>query len=649
MQHIGDARIEIDDVMAPPPGETAETARPTVARQRRHRGWLAAAAVVAAAGAAAGTTLSFRYWASTPAASDPTGIVRSLIPAAPADALTPLPTRPALILSPDGKRLVFSAINGDRQQLYMRWLDSLEAAPIPGTENSNSPFFSPDGEWIGFWSGVLSPGAVGVLKKVPLSGGPPEELCKTGPLFGASWGSDNRIVFANATGGLLRVSAAAGSEPEPFTTLDLEAGEVSHRLPHVWPDGEGLFFTVLKRLGQFDEAIVVALSLATSDRRVIVSQGADARYVLTGHVLFVRRGTLIAAPFDPARLEVTGPSRAVLDGVMHAVNTGMTTLTDTGVAQFSVSRSGALLYVPGGIFSGVQRTLFWRDRNGAATPVATPPIAGTGPRFSPDGHRLLIHGSERGAGRPSIYDRRRGVVTPLTVGGGWPIWTPDGTRVTIGVTEPYGIGLIPQDGGALERLTVGPEQYPGSWSPDGQLLAFVKLSSTGGWEIWIHSRAGERRLRPSGSLPAVERYPAFSPDGRWLAYVTDESGHDEVWVTPYPGSAKQYKVSTEGGFEPAWAPNGRELFYIVVVAGTNLARMMAVDVSPDPNFTAGTPRMLFEAPYTISTPFRGYDVTPNGKQFVMSQRADPVPGPALTHMIFVQNWTEELKRLVPTR
>ena len=652
LRDIGDARIEIEEAltgeMAPAPvGEIAVVRSSNRARLIWGGVGLMAGAIVAA--------LAIAVLAPGSNGSSPQ-VARVLIGVASADGFTPEPTRTSVVFSPDGKFLVFSATKGGRQQLYLRAMDRLEATPLPGTEGSNSPFFSPNGQSVGFWVGTMGPGAVGQLKTVPIDGGPAVTVCATSPLFGVSWGLGDLIVFANGGGGLWSVPAAGGM-PQPLTTPDAKKRESSHRLPHFLPGGKAVLFTI-ETGDRPDEGQIAVRSLVTGKQEILIEGGADARYVPTGHLVYAHAGTLMATPFDLARLKVTGLPSAILEGVMQAVNTGFITLNDTGAAQFSLSESGALVYIPGGIFPDRGRSLVWMDRNGTATPVGAPPRPYLGPRLSPDGKRFAV-GTIGLTTSVWIYSFTSGTMTRLTPEGEsfWPTWTPDGTRVTVNATGPTNltgsIVSMPADGGLIERLTAGGnaaiDGQPGSWSPDGQLLAFVKALATTGRNIWVLSPGvAEQKLRPSLQTPFLERFPAFSPAGDWLAYVSDESGRDEVYVQRYPGSGERHQVSAEGGSEPSWTKNGRELFYSAASEQPNMpAKMMVVDITLDPTFTASKPRVLFEGQYRASTPLRNYDVTPDGKRFLMVQTIEPPPVPPLTHMVVVLNYFEELKRRRP--
>jgi serine/threonine-protein kinase len=322
---------------------------------------------------------------------------------------------------------------------------------------------------------------------------------------------------------------------------------------------------------------------------------------------------LLAVPFDLGRLEVTGPPVSILEGVsMNPV---------FGSAEFSFSTDGSLAYVPGGSKVG-DRTLLWVDRKGASQPLPAPPGAYRSPRLSPEGQRLTvaIEGTHNGVW---LYDPVRGALTQLTesVLIPFPIWTPDGKHVTFASAPGGALNLysMAADGsGAAELLTTSENiQYPGSWSPDGQVLAFTELDPTTGYDIWV-LRQGDRKARPFVQTPSYEYGPMFSPDGRWLAYGSDETGRREIYVRPFLGPGGRWQISTEGGTEPMWARNGRELFY------RNGDKMMATDVVGKPVFAAAKPKLLFEGQYeTAIFPFeRDYDVSPDGQRFLIIKASE---------------------------
>jgi eukaryotic-like serine/threonine-protein kinase len=553
------------------------------------------------------------------------------------------PSRTAMVLSPDGRSLVFSAVRGGTQQLFRRDLDQLEAVPIVGTEGGAIPFFSPDGRWVGFR-------ADDTWKKVPLTAGTGAvAISETLGNFGATWGSTDIVVFARGLGGLWQV-AAAGGEPKQITKLDESKHEVSHRLPHLLPGDDAVLFTVTQNeFPKWEEPYVWVQSLRTGERKRLV-QGADARYVMTGHLVYVHAGELLAVPFDRGRLEITGGPVNVIPQVMQAAYNPNRD-NDSGAGQFDVSVSGALVYVPGGMSPDLERSLVWVDRSGGAQPLAAPTRAYYAPRLSPDGQRVLVWTSGRDR-NVWLYDIRRGALMPVTTEGrnSYSQWFPDGQRVAFSADatpdHPGGIYLKSADGtGPDERLTMS--GAPGSWSPDGQTLAFSEDDG-----IWTITLGGDRRPHPLVIVPIrfEAGRPDFSPDGHWLAYQSDESGRREVYVQPYPGPGLRQQVSIDGGEAPAWSKDGRELFYQVRGTGAtaNLLQYVATPVTLGPTFTAGTPKVLFERPTPrTNLGVRYYDVSPDGRfLLVQDKERSPIK---VTQMILVQNWLEELKRLVPTK
>jgi serine/threonine-protein kinase len=552
-------------------------------------------------------------------------------------------SRTAIAFSPDGRTLVFTAARGDQQQLYARSLGRLEAVPLTGTDGAVNPFFSPDGAWVGFW-------ANGAIRKVPLAGGAPTTVCESPAVFGATWGSDDVIVFAPVRGGLSKVSAAGGS-PTALTTLDEKAGEVSHRLPQLLPDGQVVMFTITRTLfPTWDDTQVVVQSLITGERKVVVEGGADARYVSTGHVIYVRRATLMAVPFSLETLSVTGGAVALVDNVMQAANMG-NALRDTGAGQVAIADTGALAYVPGGVFSFPDRSLVWVSRSGRVEALPVPPRAYIYPRLSPDGTRVLF--STQGDRNIWIYDISRGTTTKLTTDGRSlaGLWTPDGTRVTYGASISGTENLFWRPADAVseaERLATSTnQQRAGAWSADGQTLAYVE--SSGSNDVLALSRAANGKPSPVVQTRFDEYYPEFSPDGRWLAYASNESGRDEVYVQAYPGPGPKVLVSTDGGTAPAWRRDGRELFYVAssqVAAGAVAMRMMAVPIAATDSLRAGRPQSLFEGGFAVTAQTRGYDLTPDGQRFLMVQPMDRPPI-VPNQIVMVQNWFAELMQRVP--
>jgi len=546
-----------------------------------------------------------------------------------------------LAISPDGERIVYLAATAGRTQLYVRPLDELIATPIAGTEGATgNPFFSPDGESVAFFTNDRK------LKKVSLMGGTPITLLDTTQAgWSGSWAEDT-IVFSQgpATSGrwdLYQVSPNGG-EPESLAIPDVERGERQYASPEILPGGKAVLFSIWLGGTSFQTAV---LSLETGERKVLLEEGTDSHYAPTGHLVYELSGigTLMAVPFDLGRLEITGDSVPILQGVRQAA---------LGWADYSFSGNGTLVYVPGGSEEGLSR-LVWVVRQGAVEPLGAPPHVYRHPRLSPDGEQIAVSIQEDSTDI-WVYDIARQTLTRLSFEGAnqQPLWTPDGKRVTFRSNRagPDNLFWKPADGsGEAERLTTSEfRQNPGSWSPDGQFLAFhqqpgVESSSSTGRDIWILPMEGERKPWPFLQTPFSEADPKFSPDGRWLAYVSDESGRREVYVQPFPGPGGKWQISTEGGTEAVWAGNG-ELFY----RNENGDKMMVVDITTEPTFRAGNPRLLFEGFYQggIGGNRAFYDVTPDGQRFLMVKAGEQETEAMQINVVL--NWFEELKRLVPT-
>ena len=388
-------------------------------------------------------------------------------------------------------------------------------------------------------------------------------------------------------------------------------------------------------IDSFDDASIALLSLETGEIHILLEGGSSARYSPTDHIIYARAGTLLAVPFDEAGLEVTGAPVQVLEGV--------STSPTSGPAQFSLTRDGSLIYAPGEP-TGTDYRVVWVDRTGRATPLIDAPRAYYHARLSPDGRSLAVSVNHANTSL-WVYDTTRGALTRLVSGfNNWyPIWTPDGEQVTFR-SDPEGpsdIFWTAADGsGQPERLSDSEfVQIPESWSPDGQTLAFRELSPETGYDIWMLSLDGERAARPFLQSSSNESHAAFSPNGRWIAYTSDESGRQEVYVRSFPEPGAKRQVSTEGGFDPLWNPNGRELFY------RREGQMIAVETKAEGELVLGTPRLLFESDSHMPQE-SSYDVSADGERFVMIDRGESVPPPR--ELVLVQNFAEEVKRLVPT-
>jgi serine/threonine-protein kinase len=412
------------------------------------------------------------------------------------------------------------------------------------------------------------------------------------------------------------------------------------------PGGKALVFTSMPSLYGV-EARVEWLSLETGARKVLIDNGADARYVPTGHLVFVRRGTLMAVPFSLDRLEPTGPAVTVNAGLMQAFGISSMPDLNSGAGQYSVSDAGTLVFAAGGMFPDPVADLYWVDRSGRAekwTAFGARPVGGI--RLSPDGRQLAF--STLGlTGGVWVYDIQRNTVTRLTQDGQpWaPFWTPDGKRVVFSwsKTGPSEIWWAAAAGSVKpERLTkTESRQVASCWTSDGKYLAYVDLGLGTDSDIKV-LRMADRQVVPFAATKSGEVFPEFSPDGRWLAYVSNESGRNEVYVRSFPDGKKTLPISSEGGMSPVWAPDGRELFYWDIA----FKKLMKVDITPGQNLSAGSPGVLFEFNAAGSANIRNYDITPDGRRFLIREKKDNAL-PPVTELHLVRNWFEELKRLSP--
>ena len=537
----------------------------------------------------------------------------------------------AIALSSDGSKVVFSASTGKSgPQLWVRSLDSQSAQALPGTENGTQPFWSPDGRSIGFSMG-------GKLKKIALSTGAVETLADIGQTrtefsdWPGSWSHTGVILFVTNDGTLARVSESGGAAT-PVTTLDATRSESADLDPDFLPDGRH-FIYLGTSIAKPENDAIFAGSLDSKDRKLLLKARSNAVYVSPGYLLYNRQGTLMAQPFDADRLQLTGDAVSIAEGV--AFN------PFGDYAQFAASDNGVLVYRGGG--GSVPLTIAWVSREGSAQPLAAPPHNYTFPRVSPDGRRIAVGIEEGGGGQVWIYDTARDAISRLTFEGSAnvdPIWTRDGKRIVFKGKGNHLFWQPADGGGSAEQLTSDPRSrndLPGNWSPDGQALLFMGTIPVR--DLFVLSLK-DHKAQPFDTGEVNASSPCFSPDGRWIAYTSNESGRTEVYVRPYPGPGGKWQVSTEGGAEPVWNPKGRELFY------RTGQKMMAVDYTEQPEFAAGKPKVLFEGPYVPSPrSLSNYDVSPDGERFLMLKNAEQKPG----EINVVLNWLEELHQKAPAR
>jgi serine/threonine-protein kinase len=530
----------------------------------------------------------------------------------------------ALAVSPDGKTLVYSAISSGQAQLYFRPFDRQEATAIAGTDGASDPFFSPDGQWVGFF-------ADGKLKKVSTSGGRPLIVAEAPNPRGEAWGPDDTIYFTPRNNAGVWAVPASGGAPREVTKV--VQGELSHRWPQILPGGKAVLFTIWNDTG-FDGGTVAVQTLPEGERRVLVRGGGYPRYVGPdaagrGYLVYAQADGLLAAPFDLDRLALTGPAVPVLDNVITNLSGG---------AHVAFARDGTMAYLPG-VLGELERTLIWVDRQGAVTQAAQIRAMSMSYRLSPDGKRIVRHnvaGTDRDLW---IEDLDRGTSTRFTFGGSHfgGVWTPDGQWIAYSSGFPA-MNLYRKrvDGsGAEERLTTSPNtQIAGGWTADGATLAFMENDPVSGTDIWTVAMEGDRTPRPFIKTPFIERSPAISPDGKWLAYQSNESGRFEVYVVAFPQGDRKRQISTDGGFSPMWARNGRELFY---QTGTAL---MATSVTTQPEFVAERGRVIFKGRYEGT-----FDISPDDQRFLLLKSLTQEA--SSTQVNLGLNWFEELKRLLP--
>jgi len=598
-------------------GEAAAAARPRVTALGPHASpvlWASIAAALAV-GVAAGAFLR---------PSLPSRSARLAIPL-PASDPTEFRAFPSLALSPDGRQVVVALTRNGKSQLFLRAIDDFESKPLPGTEGASAPFVSADGQWIGFF-------AEGQLRKVPLAGGPAVTICDAMYPGGASWGPDGTIVFNGAArDGLWRVPARGG-QPERLTRPSLSSGELSHNWPQVLPDGDTVLFTSWSA-GGLDKARLAVLHLSDggASPRVLIEGATFGRYASNGHLLFARKSRLMAVPFDLRRGAIQGEPTALLDGV--AVS------RFEGSAQYALSETGVLVYVPGS-HEVLRHRLEILDSEGRSAGTALEGRAFMNVSAAADGKRAAVTIHEGPGSDVWMADLERGTLTRLSSEAHniEPVLSPDGKRVAFCSSRngPYNLFWAPTDGSAApEALLVSPRnQYPVSWSPDGRFLVVGELHAETGADLWLLPLDGPRQLRPLLATRFDEEHGVVSPDGRWLAYDSNESGRPEVYVRPFPALAPKMPISAEGGEDPAWSRDGRTLYYL------GAKTLQAVSFVGEPVPRASRPRDLFPLQDKIAWDLLGND------RFLLVRG---VPGAATPQLNVILDWPADLPRLGASR
>ena len=613
----GSIRIEIEEALAAP--RDTDAAHAALASNSKLPWAVAAALAVIAAAALLG------WWRSSrPTELKP--LVRLDVDLGPDVSLGGARGSPApdAIVSPDGMRLVYVS----QGRLFTRRLDQANAAELAGTQGAYAPFFSPDGQWVAFF-------AQGKLKKTSVQGGAAINLSDASGYAGGSWGEDGNIIAAlTPLGGLSKI-ASAGGAPKEITEPQPE--EEPHRWPQVLPGAKAVLFTAgAFGVGTFDGASIDVITLTDHQRKTLVRGGAFGRYLPSGHLVYVNRGTLFAVPFDVERLEIRGAPVPVLEGVGSSAVSGS--------AQLAFSQTGTVVYRSVGE-EGL-RTVQWLDATGKTQPLLAKPDSYLRPSLSPDGTRLAIASSD-----VWVYDWQRDTMTRLTFGARaiGPIWSPDGRYILF--QAPGGMFWTRSDGsGKSQSLTQSNNaQVPWSITADGKRLAFheVNQTSISIWTVALENdgtglRAG--KPEPFSQTRFVEAQPSFSPDGRWLAYASDESGSNQVYVRAFPGKEGKWQISNNGGVLPEWAHNGHELFFRTL----DNQIMTGIYTVRGDSFVADKPRVWSEKRIANVGDLPNYGLTPDGKRIVALMPVEESQAQqAQNHVIFLENFFDELRRKVP--
>jgi serine/threonine protein kinase len=620
LQAIGDARIAIEEQLS---GKSDEGPRTQVSGPSRRWMWMA----LALAGVA--FPLASLLW--RPRSAPETPMLRYSF-GLPSGQTLVLTDQGALAISPDGVRIAYvNEIEGKRQ-LWMRKADEFQPHEVPGGESARGPGFSPDGKWLAFF-------ADGKLKKVPVNGGPAASIADVGDPRGLTWSTDSEIVYSSSPVSPLFLVSVNGGKPRALTELHAEQQERSHRWPYALPGGKVVLFTMgdLANPDNYDNANIEAVEVATGKRKVLLPGACAIRYLADGTLVIARGGALYGVAFDPDHLEVKGAPAPLLEHV-----SGDST---TGVSHAAVSSNGVLIYVPGEPRLGSR--VAWVDRSGVITPLDLPVAAYRDLKISPDGKKIALISSQRAGADVWIYDLDHKTYTRLTYAGTniTPLWSRDGKTVYFSQADPkdgsWGVWSRPADGSRNPELLmkVSSRALLNDVSPDGRYI-YYSLSPPGAPYV-IQRMAIAKDTKPEKVIENnFANYAAeISPDGAWLAYMSNEAGRPEIYVRDVGTSGARWQVSSNGGFEPHWSRDGRELFF-----HWN-SEMFAVPVQTRPVFSFGTPKKIFSGVYELRIDSsETFGVDPSGKRFLMLRPADQGNAPAEVRVIW--NWQRDVQRMM---
>jgi serine/threonine-protein kinase len=624
LRDIAEGLLQLEDSLSAPLEESTTPVPPAPQLQVWQRpmpAFLVALVAVALGGLAAWTFLG--------SGTQPPLSPKRFTVVLPGSDQLPVASGTLLALSPDGQTLVYSASRNGVPQLFRRPIDQFEAILMPGTEGSTEPFFSSDGQWVGF---VASGGE---LRKVNLAGGPAQTLTALAGLRGADWGADEIIVFGNPSAGVMQIPSAGG-EPIPLFTLD---DPRMSWYPQVLAGGDAVLFTL--SLPTPDAGELHLFMLETGEHRTLVPNAVAGRVLDTGHLVFVRSGALWAVPFDRDRLDIVGTPAPVVEGVR---------IEGGGAVQYALADDGSIVYVPGGSATGARRTLVWVNRDGQEEPLGMPPRAYDWPRVSPDGRRVIVDTGLDG-GDLFLYNVETEVEQQFTTDPAqdhWPVFNSDGSVILFSSLRAGGPDLYRKaaDGsGSTEALTSNPiNQTAYDLSADGETLVITEFDPDTNWDIatlQIGDGSPPEKLLQTEYLDGK---PAISPDRRWMAYTSDEPGGRYVYVRPYPdASSSDGQLITTDGDVPLWGPEGDELFY-----RTSVGDVMVVPVETGSDtFRRGTPTLLFPGfGYRFAVGSINWDVAPDGRFLMIKEgAAEGQSGQAEIHVVL--NFSEELRRLFP--